>query len=91
MFLTIFFIIVIILYVFFYGTKTGKEIHNNVNEKSEASRMANYNATHTSTGMVKCPKCGSTQIQLVNKKWSATSGFLTNKVNRVCVSCKHKF
>jgi transcription elongation factor Elf1 len=40
---------------------------------------------------VKCPKCGSTQITAVTKKWSPVTGFLTNKVDRVCLNCKHKF
>lgn len=39
----------------------------------------------------KCPKCGSTQIQMVTRKWSLLTGFMTNKVDRVCVNCKHKF
>ena len=40
---------------------------------------------------VKCPWCGSTQIQMVPRKWSLLTGFLTNKVDRVCVNCKKKF
>lgn len=40
---------------------------------------------------VKCPKCGSTQIQMVPRKWSLATGFLTNKVDRVCMNCKCKF
>lgn len=40
---------------------------------------------------VSCPKCGSTQIQAVMRKWSLLTGFLTNKVDRVCLNCKHKF
>lgn len=40
---------------------------------------------------VTCPKCGSTQIQLVNRKWGLFTGILTNAVDRVCVNCKHKF
>lgn len=40
---------------------------------------------------VKCPRCNSTQIQLVQRKWGLLTGFLTNKVDRVCVSCKTKF
>lgn len=40
---------------------------------------------------VKCPKCGSTQIQAVRKNWSLLTGFLTNDVDRVCLNCKHKF
>ncbi|MDD3325409.1 MAG: zinc-ribbon domain-containing protein [Sulfurospirillaceae bacterium] len=40
---------------------------------------------------VKCPKCGSTQIQAVSRKWSLMAGILTNQVDRVCLNCKHKF
>lgn len=40
---------------------------------------------------IKCPKCGSTQIQMVNRKWSLMTGILTNKVDRVCMNCKKKF
>lgn len=40
---------------------------------------------------VKCPKCGSTQIQMVPRKWSFVMGILTNKVDRVCMNCKKKF
>ena len=42
-------------------------------------------------GGVRCPWCGSTQIQMVPRKWSLLTGFLTNKVDRVCVNCKKKF
>lgn len=44
----------------------------------------------TQSGVL-CPKCGSNQIQIVEKKWSFLTGFLTNKVDRVCVRCKHRF
>lgn len=40
---------------------------------------------------VKCPRCGSTQIQMVQRKWSWLTGFFTNKVDRVCVNCKHRW
>ena len=40
---------------------------------------------------VQCPCCGSAQIQVINHKWSLATGFLTSKVDRVCVACKHKF
>lgn len=40
---------------------------------------------------VKCPKCGSTQIQIVPRRWSPMTGFLTNKTDRVCMKCMHKF
>lgn len=39
----------------------------------------------------RCPKCGSTQIQMVNRKFSLLTGFATNKVDRVCVNCKYKW
>jgi DNA-directed RNA polymerase subunit M/transcription elongation factor TFIIS len=42
-------------------------------------------------GKVMCPKCGSSNIQVLNKKWSATTGFMTNKVDRVCINCKNRF
>ena len=40
---------------------------------------------------IKCPICGSTNIQLVSRKWSLLTGILTNKVDRVCMNCKDKF
>jgi len=44
-----------------------------------------------SKNTVKCPKCGSTNIQVVPRKWSLLTGFMTNKTDRVCVNCKNKF
>lgn len=40
---------------------------------------------------VVCPKCGSTQIQIVRRNYSIWTGFMTNKVDRVCANCMHKF
>lgn len=40
---------------------------------------------------VRCPRCGSTNVQIVPRKWSVLSGYMTNKTDRVCVNCKHKF
>lgn len=48
-------------------------------------------AVFIDTDVVSCPKCGSTHIQAVPRKWSVFSGLLTNKVDRVCLKCKHKF
>lgn len=42
-------------------------------------------------GNIMCPKCGSSNIQLVNRKWSPVTGFMTNKVDRACINCKYKF
>lgn len=40
---------------------------------------------------VRCPRCGSTQIQMVQRKWSLLTGIFTNKVDRVCVKCKYRW
>ena len=47
--------------------------------------------SQTPPPQVTCPKCGSTQIQIVPRKWSLMTGVITNKVDRVCVNCKCKF
>ena len=39
----------------------------------------------------RCPKCGCTEFQMVPRKWSPLTGFLTNKVDRVCVKCKMRY
>lgn len=39
----------------------------------------------------RCPKCGSTNIQVVRKNWSLLAGLATNAVDRVCVNCKYKW
>lgn len=41
--------------------------------------------------MPKCPYCGHTKFQMVPKRWSLLTGFLTNKVDRVCENCKKRF
>lgn len=38
-----------------------------------------------------CPQCGCTEFQMIPRKWSPLTGFLTNKVDRVCVRCKTRF
>jgi len=60
-------------------------------------KMSQFKATQSQTKMVEessqvqCPKCGCTNIQIVPRRWSLLTGFLTNKTDRVCVNCKHKF
>ena len=39
----------------------------------------------------KCPECGSTNIQVVPRKWSLFTGIFTNATDRVCVNCKYKW
>lgn len=65
-----------------------KEINN---IKLYVPRSKTEKETINNIEEVKCPICGSTQIQVVNRKWSIWTGILTNKVNRVCINCKHKF
>lgn len=38
-----------------------------------------------------CPYCGYDKYQMVARKWSLLTGFLTNKVDRVCEKCKKRF
>ena len=68
-----------------YSRNFRKSILNNMKSKELKA-----NAT-VSENIIKCPWCGSTQIQMVPRKWSLLTGFLTNKVDRVCVNCKKKF
>lgn len=39
----------------------------------------------------RCPRCGSSNISIVPRKWSPLTGFRTNKVDRVCSVCLHRF
>lgn len=57
--------------------------------KTQLAQQENNNAQNDNKP--RCPKCGSTNIQIVPRKWSLLTGFLTNKTDRVCVNCKHKF
>lgn len=41
--------------------------------------------------IVRCPRCRSTSIQLVPRKFSIWTGYRTNKVDRVCINCKHRW
>lgn len=40
---------------------------------------------------VRCPRCRSTEIQLVPRKYSLLTGFATNKFDRMCVRCQKRF
>ena len=44
-----------------------------------------------SPDIVRCPRCKSTQVQMVPRKFSLLTGFSTNKINRVCVRCQKRF
>ena len=51
----------------------------------------NGQSEYINNDIIYCPKCGSTNIQIVPRKWSLFTGLLTNKVDRVCIKCKYKF
>lgn len=46
---------------------------------------------NTEPAPVRCPRCGSTNIQLVQRKWSIWVGYRSNAVDRMCINCKHRF
>ena len=44
------------------------------------------------SNVVKCPKCGSTQVQLSKRGWTLATGFIgSGKQQRVCMNCMYKF
>lgn len=44
-----------------------------------------------SPDIVRCPRCRSTQIQMVPRKFGLLTGFSTNRIDRVCVRCQKRF
>ena len=65
----------------------------------EAKRIQqeNYEKKHqqiriSKDGKVMCPKCGCTEIQIKNRGFKITTGFLgSGKPERVCVKCLNRF
>ena len=55
--------------------------------------IKNQNNIHVdSEDRIMCPKCNSTQIELMKRGWKITTGFIGSSRNeRVCMRCKHKF
>lgn len=43
------------------------------------------------SSQTRCPRCFSTEIQLVPRKFSILTGFATNRFDRVCIKCQKKF
>ena len=69
-----------------------------VNEISEIIQgiilrgIASGDSAEGNPNVIKCPKCGSTQIQLSKRGWTRTTGFIgSGKQLRVCLSCMYKF
>ena len=46
---------------------------------------------NNSPDIVRCPRCRSTQVQMVPRKFSLLTGFATNRIDRVCVRCQKRF
>lgn len=46
---------------------------------------------NSSPDIVRCPRCNSTQIQMMPRKFSLLTGFATNQIDRVCVRCQKRF
>lgn len=74
--------IIFVVCCFAYMSRSEDKRNNNENEI--------LNSLH-SDGLVHCPRCGCTQIQMVNRKWDVVHGCLTRKIDRVCLNCKHRF
>lgn len=72
--------------------------YNKLTPEQRATREKEFNAKvnaftdySNSDGQVQCPYCGSTQIQMVPRRWTPMMGLFTNKVDRICLKCKKKF
>lgn len=46
---------------------------------------------NNSPDKVGCPRCRSTQIQMIPRKFSLLTGFSTNRIDRVCLRCQKRF
>lgn len=64
-----------------------KDAERQLKEVLPNSPLVNDN----SPDIVRCPRCRSTQIQMVPRKFSLLTGFATNRLDRVCVRCKKRF
>ena len=84
-------------YVFNNPAFSKEKYNDRVNQEYEEqlvrSEQARENARRAAeeASRPRCPKCGCTEFQMVPRKWSPLTGFLTNKVDRVCVKCKTRF
>ena len=64
-----------------------KDAERQLKEVLPNSPLVNDN----SPDIVRCPRCRSTQVQMVPRKFSLLTGFATNKIDRVCVRCQKRF
>ena len=74
-------IIIFIIWLIYMGRKSPKVYEHDNIVKSDGD-----------PNIVKCPKCGSNNIQVVKRGWKITTGFLGSGRNeRVCVNCMKRF
>lgn len=59
--------------------------------RNQAEQKSAIENSKSDDDIPKCPKCGSTNIQIVPRKWSLLGGFATKKTDRVCANCKYKW
>lgn len=80
-------------YVFNNPAFSKEKYNERVNYEYEkaAEWEEDYRKRQEEKARPRCPKCGCTEFQMLPRKWSPLTGFLTNKVDRVCVKCKTRF
>ena len=67
------------------------EYMTKISQYREQAKKDGCYGEQTKSNAPKCPKCGSTNIQIVPRKWSLLGGFATKKTDRVCANCKYKW
>lgn len=69
-------------------TEFGQIIKNTIERSIDETQSGKI----VSNDLVRCPKCGSTQIQLQKRGWSLATGLIgSGKNERVCLNCLYKF
>jgi len=83
------FVLIIDILIIYSETQTYK----NRQEIKDKKKQDELNSLRQSAkDGIKCPKCSSTQIQVVKRGWNIATGILENNiVDRVCVNCKHRW
>ena len=67
------------------------QFENQVKQNERLKANSQQTEQKSDVNVPKCPKCGSTHIQIVPRKFSILTGFATNKTDRICVNCKYKW
>jgi len=71
------------------NTMSDREDNKNISDQIDYFENIIINGYNESS--CKCPKCNSSNIQIVPRKWSIITGIFTNKTDRVCVNCMYKW